>query len=453
MRLPVHSYRLRRTAVAGQQLLNCYAEKSEERGPVLLKRAPGIVLWSSLSGIGRGLHVMAGVLYAVAGETLYSISSTGVATAIGAIAGGGQCWFADNGTELVVGSDSGWYVWNGTTLAEITDADFIARGARGCAFVDNYISFIEPGSGRWFISDLAAATAYDSLDFATAEGAPDHLVSLAVDHREVMLFGETTLELWYNSGASGFPFERSPDGFVEIGCAANQGVAKIDNSVFWLANDLTIRRLTGRTPERVSHHGVEEQLRSYATVSDCVARSWTWNGHLAVMFRFPSAGACWVFDITTGEWHERQTYGYDGWNVVGVVEAYGKVVVQNAAGDLGYFDDATHTEFGEIQRASWTYQPVYGSNERLFHGRFEVVCETGVGLVTGQGSDPRLTLEISNDGGRTWLTLPTRTLGGIGEYRTRVKWHRLGSSRDRVYRCSISDPIPLTVWDTVLEAA
>lgn len=457
MQLPVHSYRLDSITASNSRLINCFAEAVPNgKQPIRLTRAPGIVTFSSpTSGTGRGLNVMAGVAYCVTGDTLYSVSSGGTATSIGTISGTSPCSMTNNGTELVIGTDGGtWYVYNGSTLAAISDADFTARGARVADFVDNYIAFVEPSSGRWFVSDLAAATTYDSLNFATAEGAPDRLVSLIVDHREAVLFGETTTELWYNSGVSGFPFERSPGGFIELGAVAVLGRCKIDNSVFWLASDMTVRRLNGSTPVRVSHHGFEERIRGYSSVSDCVAYPYTFNGHLCVVFRFPSEDATWVFDVTTNEWHERQTYGYGGWNVSGIAECYGKVLVQNAvSGAIGYMSNSTYTEFGTTQRAEWTYQNIYGENVRLSHSSLEIVCETGVGLVTGQGSNPQLTLEYSNDGGRTWTTLPTRTIGAQGEYRTRVKWHRLGSSRDRVYRASISDPIQLSVTDTVLVAA
>lgn len=455
--LPVHSYRLNSITANNCRLINCFAEQVPDgKQPIRVTRAPGVATFSSpTSGAGRGLHVMAGVAYAVVGTTLYSISSGGTATSIGTISGTAPCSMANNGTQLVIGTDGGtWYVYNGATLATISDADFTARGARVCDFVDNYIAFVDADSGRWFISDLADATAYDSLDFATAEGSPDNLVSLITDHREVILFGVESTEIWYNSGVTGFPFERSPGGFIELGAVSVLGRCKADNSVFWLASDLTARRLAGTTPVRISHHGFEERVRGYSTVSDCICYSYTFNGHLCVVFRFPTAGETWVYDITTGEWHERESYGYDGWNVSGFVECYGKLLVQNSVtGAIGNMSGTTYTEFGGIQRAEWTYQNIYADHKRHVHSMLETVCETGVGLVTGQGSDPQLTLEKSDDGGRTWMTLPTRTIGAQGEYKTRVKWHRLGASRDRVYRMSISDPVQLSVTDTVLEVA
>lgn len=457
LQLPVHSYRLNSVPGGSARLVNCYAEQAPagSRSPVMLKRAPGIISRTSLGAAGRGVHATPDALFAVAGQTLYKVSSSWVATEIGTVSGGKPVWMADNNSQLVVGSSGGrWYVYSlsSGTYGEISDGDFAARGASSAQFVDNYISFTEPGSGRWFTSDLADADSFDSLNFATAEGAPDNVVSQVVDHREVVLLGEKSVEIWYNAGVSGFPFQRSPNGFVELGCAANRGSTKQDNSVFWLANDFSARRLSGATGVRVSSHGTEEMWRGYSTVADCECYAYTWNGHHFVVYRFPTAGACWVYDVTTGEWHERQSYGYDGWNVSGICEFQGSVVVQNSlTGALGTFSDSTYTEFGGVQRASWTYQPVYNEQRRMQHSLLEIVPETGVGLVTGQGSDPLLTLEISNDSGRTWLTLPTRSLGEQGRYHDRVRWHRLGQSRSRVYRASISDPVPLTVLDTVLE--
>lgn len=452
--LPFHSYRLNSLTANNSRLINCFPEALPEgKQPTRLTRAPGIVTFSSpTAGNGRGIHVMGGVLYAVVGSTLYSISSSGTATSIGTISGSAKCSLANNGTEMVIGQDGGtWYVYDGATLAAISDTDFTARGARIADFIDSYIAFVEPDSGRWFVSDLLNAESYNSLNFATAEASPDNLISLIVDHREVILFGEATTERWYNAGAANFPFERSPGGVIELGGVSVNGACKIDNSVFWLASDYTIRRLAGQVPQRVSNHGLEERIRGFSTISDCQAHSYTLNGHLCAVFHFPTVGETWVYDVTTNEWHERQSYGYNGWNISGVADCYGKILVQNSvSGAVGYLSNSTYTEFGATQRAEWTYQNIYGENDRIPHSALEIVCETGVGLVTGQGSDPQLTLEKSNDGGRTWITLPTRTIGAQGEYKTRVKWHRLGMSRDRVYRASISDPIQLCVTDTIL---
>jgi Neuraminidase (sialidase) len=99
----------------------------------------------------------------------------------------------------------------------------------------------------------------------------------------------------------------------------------------------------------------------------------------------------------------------------------------------------------------WTYQPIYANAQRAFHDRLEIVLETGVGATTGQGSDPKIMLKKSDDGGKTWQALPDRTFGKRGERLSRAVWHNLGSARKRVYKASVSDPVPVTVVDTVTE--
>jgi hypothetical protein len=121
-------------------------------------------------------------------------------------------------------------------------------------------------------------------------------------------------------------------------------------------------------------------------------------------------------------------------------------------GKVGYLDTSTYTDWDDTQRLEATFPQVYSGGDRVFHQSFEIMAETGVGLVTGAGSDPQITLEMSDDSGRTWRTAATKSLGLLGEYRSRVRWERLGSSRDRVYRVSISDPVKVVLADATLVA-
>jgi hypothetical protein len=452
--LPVHSYGLNARSAASSRLVNVYAEAGPQGGksPVILRTAPGIAPHVTLTGGGRGLHACKLGLFALAGNTLYKIAG-GSAQNIGTIPGTQLASFSDNGASLVIGTGGQGYLYGGT-LTQITDPDFTARSPAVPVFLDNYIVWIDEGSGQFFSSDLTAAGDYDGLDFATAESAPDNLVTQAVDHRQLVLVGTQTTELWYNAGANGFPFERVPGGVIEIGGIAKHGIAKQDNSVFWLANDRTFRRLNGQTPLRVSTHGVEEKWRDYAVVSDAQCFPFTTMGHLCVAVRFPSASACWVYDASTNEWHERESYLGLPWRVSSAVEFNGTTYVQDAeTGSVGILSGETFTEWGSTLRAEWTYTGVWDGGRRVFHQELELGVETGVGLATGQGVDPMVSLHVSDDGGRTYRTLPVKSIGRQGEYKRRVRWHRLGSASHRVYKASFSDPVPLTVWDTQIRVA
>ena len=183
------------------------------------------------------------------------------------------------------------------------------------------------------------------------------------------------------------------------------------------------------------------------------AYAYTQDGHLFYVLSFPEG--TFVYDCTVnapqGEWHERQSYGYDYW-IAGVhTQAFGLELVGDITSNrIGYFSAADYDEWGSIQRMEWTYQPVYAQGRRAFHDSLEIICEVGVGLTSGQGSDPVVMLDFSNDGGRTWVSMPNQQLGPIGQYRQRVVWNRLGSAQQRVYRAAVSDPVRVAVVDTLL---
>jgi len=441
--LPFHSYR-RNVPNAAARLVNVFAEANpkDAKGPYSLLRSPGVKSWQSVgTGPGRGLKVMGNQLYAVSGNALFTVG--GSVSNLGSIPGSGLVSMAENGSTLVVGTNPDSYRYNGVNVAQITDPDLPSVQSWG--FVDGYFTYVEAGSGRFGCSDLYS-TNFDALKFATAEGTPDNLVDHLVDHRQIILFGTQSTEAWWNSDTPNFPFSRISNGFIEIGALG--GAAKQDNSVFWVANDLTVRRLVGSTPARISTHAVEEALRGYTSTPRGFAYSL--EGHLVYVLKYDEA--TWAYDATTNEWHERESYPVATWRACSIAVIDGTIYVQDrTTGAVGTLDPDTYSEWGAILRSEWTYPNVYDGNRWLFHSRFEVVCQTGVGLISGQGSDPGIVLEYSDDGGRTWTTAAGRSMGAIGDYKHRVFWNRLGRSRDRVYRCWVSDPIKLSIIDTQLE--
>jgi hypothetical protein len=432
MKLPVASYS--QPGRNAQRLLNCYAQASTGKVPVEVVGTPGAVAARALEVPGRGLVVQQGILYAVAGNTLYEVDS---GAEVGVIGGSDVLTFAPGVSQLV--TDNG-YILQAGAVSLISDADFPNMVA--VDFVDGYVLGVD-GSGKFYGSALNDSDDWDGLDFATAEGAPDRLVTLKVDHREVILFGTDTTEIWWNSGVSGFPFERTSGGFIELGCCARLGVAKADNSVFWLASDRTVRRLSGRTPVKVSQIGVEEAIAGYSTVADCEAISYTFNGQIIVQFHFPTEGKTWCLNVTTGEWFE-QDYRF-----VSAVQHDGKTWVQAEDGTVGYLSPNVYTVFGENVIREVTTGHVFAGNQRVFVSQLDVTLKTGdidPDLV------PMLQLDVSYDGGNVFHALPARELGRMGGYRQVCRWTRLGVARDIVVRVRVSDAVPFILLGVEVQA-
>ena len=87
---------------------------------------------------------------------------------------------------------------------------------------------------------------------------------------------------------------------------------------------------------------------------------------------------------------------------------------------------------------------------RIRHEAFQLDIEAGMGLTTGQGSDPQLMLRWSDDGGHTWSNEYWVSAGPKGQYRRRARWTRLGQAQDRVYEVVIADPVKVAWLDAFL---
>jgi hypothetical protein len=79
-----------------------------------------------------------------------------------------------------------------------------------------------------------------------------------------------------------------------------------------------------------------------------------------------------------------------------------------------------------------------------------VDMEVGNGTATGQGSNPQIGLSVSRDNGKTWGAQMWKTMGAIGQFRTRVEWRRLGTARSFVFRITVTDPVPMVIVSATL---
>ena len=456
------AYVARSVNAADNNMINLFPEIIPEGGkePAFLNRAPGLRLLTTCgTGPVRGMWQFGNYGYVVSGTELYQVTSVWVATKIGDVSGTGPVSMSDNGIQLFVACNGPSYIYNSSTsaFAQITDPDF--PGAATVGYLDGYFVFNEPNSQRVWVTGLFNGTSTDPLDFASAEGSPDGLVSLIIDHREAWLFGTNSVEVWYNAGLVDFPLTRIQGAFNEIGCAAAYSVAKLDNGLFWLGSDARgkgiVYRANGYTGQRVSTHAVEWHIQQYANISDALAYTYQQDGHAFYVLVFPSANTTWVYDVATGSWHERA--GLDN----GVFTRHrgncqmafgGETVIGDFEnGNVYAFDLEVFADNGQPQKwlRSWRALPTGENNlKRTVQHNLQLDCETGNGLNDGQGSDPQVMLRWSDDGGHTWSNEHWKSTGAIGTYGKRVIWRRLGMTaklRDRVYEVSGTDPVRIEI--------
>lgn len=456
------SYVLDSLSADCQRSVNLYPEAIESgkgQSVARLVATPGTVQFGAAieGGPSRGhfLEPSTGRLFHVAGHFLYEVSAAGVAELRGSIAGSDAVSWASNRIHLAVCGGGLVYVLHlGTNaLTQPTTGFRVVQ-------IGPYFMTFTPGSQQFRISDALGGTAWAALDFASKEGFPDNLVTVFADHNEAWLMGAETCEPWGLVANPYFPMQRLSGTYIEDGVSAAASVAKVDNSLCWLGGTSRggpiARRANGYTPMRISTHAQEQAWQKYARVDDAIGHAEVWEGHSFWVLTFPTADATWVYDVATGLWHERAYWDekvYSAHRAVFHTVAFGKHLVSwQRDGNLYELSGSVYDDAGHTIRRERTFPHMSAEQARAFYSCLELLVEKGVGLTTGQGSNPQIMLQYSNDGGHTWGPERWISAGKVGEYRTRVRWTRLGSARDRVFRVAVTDPVFWAFIDAYLNA-
>ena len=414
MKTPIlgSTYVARSVNAADARMVNLFPEVIPEGGkePAFLQRCPGLLKLATIgTGPIRGLWTFSAnssIAFVVSGNSLYKITTNYTATLLGTISGTGPVSIADNGTQVFIAANGPSYIYNNLTnvFAPITDVDF--PGAVTVGYLDGYFVFNEPNSQRIWVTQLLDGTSIDPLDFASAEGSPDGVVGLIVDHREVWVYGTGTVEVWYDTGSSDFPLQRIQGAFNEIGCVSAYTIAKMDNGLFWLGADARgqgiVYRANGYTGQRISTHAVEWQIQQYSTLTDAIAYTYQQDGHSFYVLTFPSGNATWVYDVATGAWHERA-----GWDN-GLFTRHrsncqmafnNKIVVGDYEnGNIYALDLNTYADNGQTQKwlRSWRALPTGQNNlKRTAQHSMQIDIESGVGLNGIPLQDSYLTTDVT----------------------------------------------------------
>ena len=273
---------------------------------------------------------MAGVYFRVIGTTLYSVNIAGVHNPLGTVEGTGRCNFANDGVNLFIANGNEEVFWyNGTTVAKVTDPDI--DGAKAVTIINN--QFVYTKDNLFIVSDVGDGSTASGLNAANAEVAPDKLVRAYAFDQIVYMFGEDTVESWYNSGVGSPPFDRVEGQLISVGCAALNSIDNTKDAVYWLGNDRSVYRARGGAEQVVSSAAIAHAIEGYTTVSDAYAYTFVLEGKHFYCLNFPTENATWILN---------EELGVDGWfqlaadvegnryNISSIVSAYGK----NLAADI-----------------------------------------------------------------------------------------------------------------------
>lgn len=487
--LPLASFQLQDLRASAKRLVGCYPESLPPDGqsdvddpnasstPVALRRWPGVRTLTSTNTPGdtvRGMWEMLGVQYAVIGANFYSVSSTGILTKLNGatpITGTGFVRMTDNQACLVILQPGTTNCWTysplngGTNFQLLTSAFFQALGgAIDCWYVDTFIVFLANNNGgngsfTFFNDDGKQVSGNNQITFTTAASfsrqfGTDPFYAMAIDHRQALFFGSRTTEGFVNTGnATGSPFSAAADTFMPLGVHPQCQFTPVlqDNTVFWVANDLSVRRREGQTPLRISNPGTElalqeAQAANQLTGTYCLTP--TWNGHPMVVVTIPLAARSLVYDCVTQQWWDLSSIinGQDvQWRPLSSYNGFGEQLLGDGlTGTIGFLDPTINTEFGSANPTlcQVLMQPIYNQNKRVIVRRLEAAVTPGQGTVGAYA--PKISLLLSDNWGTTFYPVgdEDQTLGVPGDTDNRSYWLNLGAHRSLVSKLQITDSSP-----------
>lgn len=443
--------------VTSQRRLNCYYDirVDGDKTNLAIVGTPGAYTWTTIPDSPiRGWRVVNSLLYVVARTGVYQVDIGGNVTLLGTIINSGQLvsMSDDSVSMLIVDGVRGYRITLPSGAPQlITDTNFPYGSVSAVSLDSRFVANI-PGTRSFAVSALLQSEVWSPRIFGTKENYSSNIVAVDSLNGALILWGSTDLEFWQNVGSAPNPYQRINGATQTWGLAALNSRSYIGNTMAFLAQNpnggIQVMKFNGYTPDRISTSDIENIISGFNIFSDAVALSYITNGHVMYQLTFPSANRSFLYDMSSNIWYETQTgVGSVGrhFGKLGIVFNTKNYVCDTDSGKIYRLDPDTYTDDGTPIKRQLTSRHIRMDGNDFSISEMTLEMETGVGLTTGQGSDPKIMMRVSKDGGRTFGSERWKKIGRSGEYKRRVMWDTLGSSRDFVFEWTMTDPVKFVV--------
>lgn len=402
-------------------LVNFYAEDIGEDNEQkwALYACDGFSSFSTLTGSGSGvvrgmLNLDDTTLYAVTGQRINRIDTSGTATDMGALATSGYAYMARNrktpNAQIAIVTSDGLMrlIENNTVTTPSYDSD-VPTFNSVCA-LDGYF-ILTASSGEWFITSIDDGAAIDPIEFAQANSSPDGAIRGITRGRDVIIAGPRSLEFYQNTGATDFPFERVTSTNIGVAHAPTMvNMAAVMNgtsqdTIIFAGNNADgsfagVMMLDGYGARKISTPALDRAIRDEPTKSSLRAFTRIDNGH--VMYCITGTSFTKEYNANTGHWHDRKSTGITPWTIVDACHFNGTTILADYAAATLYQQSSSITP----------------------------------------GSASTVTLRHSNDNGRSWKSRDAKAVGGTGTNKI-IRWHCLGQSKEdgKVFEMTFSNAV------------
>ena len=457
--------------VTRQRRLNCYYEfrKDGDKSQAVLYGTPGLMFKFNITSPNnnplRGILGCSLGLFCVVGNTFYYLSSSGAIldsrqslnTAVGTVS------LNFNSTQVIISDGVNGYIYtpNASSPSSSTFAQIGSNypsAAQTNAFLNGFFIAESPGTSKFFVSNNGDGTTWNALAFTSASQYPDYILAVDALNGILITYSQTHIEFWQNVGASPQPFQYISNSAIEYGLAAIFSRAHVDGSHMFLGvsaeGGYQICAIAGTSVIPVSTPDIDNIIQSFSVVSDAVALTYQVDSHKFYQITFPSANRTFIYDATTDMWGEAQTgvatttYAVRHNGLYSTISNGQDLITDYSNGNVYTMSPTSYTDNGTTICREVTTRHAINDFNKLRVSQIFLDMETGVGLQSGQGSNPQVMMDVSKDGGRTFNTNSVErwaTVGKVGQYKTRVRWRRVTQGRDIVTRFRMTDPVRFVI--------
>lgn len=374
----------------------------------------------------RGIFTQDGsgqtTVYVVSGNDLYTVNlNTAVYTKVGSVPGSDFCTFSCTIYHIGIVSDGNLYLYDGTTVTSVVVPD--GQIVADITSLDNYFIVGIKNSNKFYWIKPGETT-INALNFISAERNPDDIVTVMTIGDEMWAVGQSTVEIFTDTGDAAAPFRRINGRVYQVGCVDKHSLVKCNKDslpcLIWVTPTKEVILAQG-VPAKVSNESIEELLKKSSTFT-----AWTFRTNRHDFYVLTTDNETLVFDITTGGWFRWFTYTKQTWNAYSGIQINDNTYCVNKTGSTVYklvtASVDTSTDYLVCEVSGFMPNPTNNS----------VVCKSitlflNYGYSPTYTSGPLVELRWSDDGGTTFTPYYQRSLGVKGVYDTTARFRSLGS--------------------------
>lgn len=301
---------------------------------------------------------------------------------------------------------------------------------------------------------------YGVQKYFNGSTSSDKCIALTSVGPLLTMYGPSSIEFWQKGNAESYQSWQRTSYTInkEQGLEAPYSLATVNHSQFCIgtgkANAKCVLMINDTNVQKISPLWLDRILSDNDVKW---VKGWSYSKNNHSFYLFSIKNECYVYDVTTGQWHIRSSRNFYTGKIKNYMPLYAvwwnnKIITGSSeSGHLYeldekyYYEDFDNTNKLPLLRMRQT--PVVTADYKPFILQ-ELTAECNTGAKEDYGTSAKALLQISRDGGYTYGNVIEGNCGRRGQYFVRLRWLNLGMNRQAVIRISYSEPTDFVISDS-----